>query len=554
MDQETLKKNIFKAIGQQPYNAQRYSDGLSFVLNVFDDDIKTALEYSAELKELCLHGIKTQHAIRGEIDMVYRKILLMEAPYVFDSYLLYLEIRRKPREKFYLPRRDKLLPVVQDLQDLEDDLLDELFISMPPRVGKTTLVMFFLTWIAGRHPEMSNLYSAYSDVITSALYSGILEVIRDEFTYTWHEIFPNVKLAHTDAQDETVDFDRQKRYPTITCRSLYGTLNGACDCQGYLISDDLIGGIEEALNKDRLRSAQSKVENNLIPRAKERAKLLWIGTRWSLIDPIGVRMELVTNDPAYADRRVKIISIPALDPETERSNFEYRFGVGFSTKFYLQRRASFERQDDMASWFAQYQQEPIERDGALFTPGSMKFYNGILPEGEPDVVKMACDTAFGGGDYVSAPVAYIYGSTVYIADAVFDNADKKITRPEVVSLIVRNKVKFAQFEANNGGEDYAEYVDEKVRSAGHRCTITSKPAPSHTKKEVRIYNAAPDIREWYFLEDGKRSPQYSKFMNNLFSFKINGKNKNDDAPDSCAMLADLINNGLAHVEVVARPF
>lgn len=550
---EELKRNIFKAIERQPYNIKRYEDGLSFVLNVFDEDKETAFQYSSELKEYCLKGIRTQEGIRGEIDVVYRKILLLEAPYIFDSYLLYLEIRRKPREKFYLPRRDKLFHVVQDLQGLEDDKLDELFISMPPRVGKTTLVMFFLTWIAGKHPEISNLYSAYSDVITSAMYSGILEVVRDEITYTWHEIFPEVKLSHTNAQDETVDFNRQKRYPTITCRSLYGTLNGACDCQGYLISDDLIGGIEEALNKDRLHSAQSKVDNNLIPRAKEKAKLLWIGTRWSLIDPIGIRMELVTNDSAFSERRVKVISIPALDPETDESKFEYRFGVGFSTKFYRQRRASFERQDDMASWFAQYQQEPIEREGALFTPGNMKFFNGILPEGEPDVVKMACDTAFGGGDFVSAPVAYVYGSDVYIVDVVFDNSDKKITRPEVISLILRNKVRFAQFESNNGGEDYAEYVDDEVRAKGHRCTIMKKPAPTHTKKEVRIYNAAPDIREWYFLEDGKRSTQYSKFMNNLFSFKVNGKNKNDDAPDSCAMLCDLLAGGAARVEVTTRP-
>jgi hypothetical protein len=554
MVNDELKIKIYTCIKQTPNNLKYYEDGLSVVLLKAEEDIRTALEWSKELKTLCLMGIKQQKDIRADLDVIYKKLLLLESPYIFDSYMLYLERKRPPRERFYLPRKEKLAVIVQALQDLEDDKLDELFISQPPRTGKTTLVMFFLTWIAGKYPEISNLYSAYSDVITSALYTGILEVIKDDVTYAWKEVFPNATIAHTDAADETIDIGRVKRYPTITCRSLYGTLNGACDCSGYLIGDDLIGGIEEALNPDRLIATWSKVDNNFIPRAKERSKILWIGTRWSIIDPIGKRQDLVLNSPEYGNRRVAVVSVPALDPETDESNFEYNYGVGFSTAFYRQRRASYERQDDMASWFAQYQNEPIERDGALFTPGNMRFYNGVLPEGEPDNVLMACDVAFGGGDYLSAPVAYRYGNTVFIPDVVFDNSDKKVTRPLVADCIVRNGVKQAQFEANNGGDDYKDWVDAEVKNRKHKCTITSKMAPTTTKKEVRIYNASPDIREWYFLEEGKRSPQYSKFMGQLYSFKINGKNKNDDAPDSLAQLDDLmLHSPVAVVEVCQRP-
>lgn len=131
------------------------------------------------------------------------------------------------------------------------------------RVGKTTLVLFFVTWIIGRNDEMSNLYSAFSDIITNAFYRGVLEVIQDPYTYTWSDVFPNSKVKETNAKDETININRKKRYPSLTCRSLYGTLNGACDCNGFLISDDLLGDIEEALNKDRLVAAWSKVDNVL---------------------------------------------------------------------------------------------------------------------------------------------------------------------------------------------------------------------------------------------------------------------------------------------------
>ena len=535
-----LNNVILAKIKKQPNDFTAYEDLFSICRSDIETHKKEALQYSTRLREICEQNIRKLDGdiIPKLIDLV-RRTLLFEAPHLFDSYMLYLEINRKPNERFYKPRRKKLKIVVDAIQELVDDELDELFISMPPRVGKTTLIMFALTWIMGRDSERSNLYSAYSDVITSAMYSGVLEVINDSHTYTWHEIFPNSKIANTNAKDEIVNIDRKKRYPSLTCRSLYGTLNGACDCNGFLVSDDLIGGIEEALNKDRLVSAWSKVDNNLIPRAKEQAKKLWVGTRWSIIDPAGLRMDLLENDPAFANCRYKIINIPALDPITDESNFEYDYGVGFSTEYYRQRRASFERNDDMASWNAQYMGEPIEREGTLFSPGDMLFFNGVLPDTEPDRIFMAVDPAFGGGDFVSAPICFQYGNVGYIPDVIFDASDKKITRPRVIEKILKYKIQAARFEANNGGEDYKEWIENELKKLGYRLNITSKKAPTNKRKEQRIFDKAPEIRELYYLEAGKRSKEYNMFMHNLFAFKITGKNKNDDAPDSLAMLIEM---------------
>lgn len=551
-----LEEVILSKIKKAPAEFQPYEDLFSVCRASLNTNREEALHYSAELRSLCEKNIRLLNgAIIKDLINLSNRTLLFEAPFVFDSYMRYLEINRKPAERFYMPRRKRLKEVVDAIQDLVDNKLDELFISMPPRVGKTTLILFALTWMIGRNSELSNLYSAYSDIITAAMYSGVLEIINDSYTYTWHEIFPNSKIVATNAKDEIINIDRKKRYPSLTCRSLYGTLNGACDCNGFLISDDLIGGIEEALNKDRLASAWFKVDNNLIPRAKESAKLLWVGTRWSMVDPAGIRMELLENDPAYKSRRYRIINIPALDPETDESNFDYNYGVGFSTEYYRQRRASFERNNDMASWNAQYMGEPIERDGALFTPDDMRFYNGVLPEGVPDRIFMACDPAFGGGDFVSAPVGVQYGNDVYIPDLVFNSGDKKVTRPMVVATILRNKVQSARFEANNGGEEYEEWVEKELKNRGYRLNITSKKAATTKRKEMRIFEKAPEIREFYFLEPGKRTKEYNQFMVNLFSFKITGKNKNDDAPDSLAMLVEMKDDAFGSVpEIFRRSF
>lgn len=418
----------------------------------------------------------------------------------------------------------------------------------------TSLLLFFVTWIIGRNSEASNLYSAYSDVITKAFYNGALEIINDPATYKWHDVFPECKIVSTNSQDETLNLDRKKRYPSLTCRSLYGTLNGACDCNGFLISDDLIGGIEEALNKDRLVAAWSKVDNNLLPRAKETAKVLWCGTRWSIADPAGNRMNLLQNDERFKDRRYKIINLSALD-ENDESRFDYDYKVGFSTDYYRQRRASFEKNNDMASWLAQYMGEPIEREGTLFTSDGFRYYNGVLPESVPDRIFMAVDPAWGGGDFVASPVCFQYGEDIYVHDAVYNNGDKKITQPLLVSMVLKHNVQAMELEANKTTEDYKNGVEEKLKEKKYRLNITTRTAQGKDGKHQRIFDKAPDIRDYMiFRESGKRSKEYELFMQNVFAFKMFGKNKNDDAPDSLCMAMNMAHNPVGAYEVFKRPF
>lgn len=548
---EKLIPKIFAKIKKTPRDITAYNDLFSLCRNLEETNFKLAHETNKALREKVIDAMHRRYDVSGFFEL-YKKTLLFDAPHFFDCYLLYLEINRRPNERFYQPRRRVLKQVVDALQLLVDDELDELFISMPPRVGKTTILMLFVTWIIGRNSEMSNLYSAYSDTITKAFYNGVLETINDPVTYLWKDIFPDAKIVQTNSQEEIINIDRRKRYPSLTCRSLYGTLNGACDCNGFEISDDLIGGIEEALNKDRLMSAWSKVDNNLLPRAKENAKILWCGTRWSMIDPAGLRMDLLENDERFKGRRYKIINLSALDEEDE-SQFDYDYGVGFSTEYYRQRRASFERNNDMASWLAQYMGEPIERDGALFTPDEFRYYNGVLPEGDPDRVFMAVDPAFGGGDFVASPVCFQYGEDIYVHDVVYDSGDKRITQPLLANAVITYDVQAMQIEANKSTEAYKDGVESELKKHKRKINLTTKAAPSDKAKFQRIFDKAPDIREsMIFRESGKRNKAYSLFMQNVFSYKMFAKNKNDDAPDSLAMAISMVRTASNKAQVFKR--
>jgi predicted phage terminase large subunit-like protein len=474
---------------------------------------------------------------------LHKRSLLFDAPIDFDAYLQYVEFDREPSKRFYLPRRRIIKPIVDSLQQIEDDELDLLAISLPPGTGKTTLGIFFLSWQMGKYPDMPNLASAHSDKLTRSFYDGVLNIITDP-EYLWKDVFPGVQIAGTNSKDETIDLGKPKRFKTLTCRSIDGSLTGATRSERILYADDLVSGIEEALSKDRLDNLWDKYTNDLKSRKKLGCKEIHIATRWSVHDPIGRLERQYEGNP-----RAKFFALPALN-ENDESNFDYDYGVGFDTKYFLDMRASL----DDVSWKCLFQNEPIEREGLLFPEEELLYYNGVLPDGEPDRKVSVCDIAWGGGDSLSMPICYVYGEDAYVVDVVFNNGDKEVTRPIVVGKLKQHLPHQTRFEANNGGDEYADKVDEMLRKEGIKLNISHRKSPSTASKLSRIIQAAPDIKKLYFLDKKHRSKEYSKFMKELTSFMQTGKNKHDDAADSLAMLTVLLAQPGGSVEIIKRPF
>jgi len=544
-DMEEIRKalEVFK-------NEEKYSEWLDCLAHLKDggEDIKQGLN---EFRNALLRG---NYGDKNELMKRSYRIMARDD---FDSFMLYIEWDRKTTEKFWLPRRKKLMHIARALQRLEDDELDELFLSQPPRTGKSTLILFFLLWCMLRNSERSNLYTSYSDGVCTVFYNGLLEILSDPYTYLWKDVFPDSKVAGTNAKELLLNLDRPKRYATFTGRSLYGALNGGCDASGYIVADDLHSGIEEAMNPERLNAAWFKVENNLLTRnANGTAKLLWIGTRWSLRDAIARREDIVRNEATYKGRRFEVINVPALD-ENDQSNFEYDYGKGFTSEYYIQRRASFERNNDMASWLAQYQGEPIEREGTVFNSDELRFYNGVLPDGDPDRVFMAIDPAWGGGDYVAAPVCVQFGDDIYIPGVVYNKGEKMVTQPLIKQLVVKYNVAALYVEGTRVTRTYADELDKMLRDNGIRVNMqTSVKHFTGTGKMQRILDKAGEIRErMIFLEEAKRNAEYKQFMQNVLRLAIvSSKKQHDDAPDSLAMAISFSHGVGSSVQIAKRVF
>lgn len=470
----------------------------------------------------------------------------------FDSFLIWNEMDRPPHERFYLPRRKHLKCVVDVLQEAADGKLDELFLSMPPRVGKSTTIQLFLVWYAARFPEKANLYCSYAQGPAETFLDGALEFYNDP-TYRLQQLFPQSKVVYQNKQNGNIDLRRCKKYKSITVKSLYGSLNGLCDCNGILIGDDLLSGIEEALNSEALAKANIRVNNNLLSRAKEGSIKIWLGTRWHPNDPLGTRINMIETQPEYANLRYKIFNVPALD-ENDCSNFNYDYGVGFSTEYYRKLRAQFEAGDDMASWSAQYQGEPYFREGLLYPEECLRRYYE-LPEGDPDSIVAVCDTKAQGKDYAVLPVAYIYGRDVYIDEVVCDNGLPEVVNAKCADVLVRKKVQMCRFESNSAGFMIADKVNEMVKERGHRCHITKKYTTAN--KLTKIIQNSSYVKERFLFRDRSvcsGMSDYNKMLKFLTHFTIDEKNKNDDVPDALSMLAEYIESLIGVQIQVVDPF
>ena len=273
-----------------------------------------------------------------------------------------------------------------------------------------------------------------------------------------------------------------------------------------------------------------------------------VGTRWNVLDPLGRVETAEKNNPRYRFRK-----IPALN-ENDESNFQYDYGVGFSTKYYKNLRKRLDKNE----WMAKYQQSPFIREGLLFPSDELNYYNGVLPDGEC-LKAAACDVAWGGGDSLSMPFGAAFGSReegpIYIPDWVFNGGDKEVTRPLVVAKCLQNEPNMVRFEANNGGDEYADKVDALLQDQGVKMNISWRKASNQIGKLAKIIQYAPDIkRRCVFLQEDKRSPEYQAAMDELNMFTQAGSNLHDDAPDGLVQLLLLISGEVyAKCEAMKRP-
>lgn len=513
------------------------------------------------------------HDIKGGYKLVnqFYEVLRLESFYRFESFIYFMERKRNWSKRFYYPRRKTLNIVAQDLEDLENRKIKFYGLSMPSRVGKSTICIFFLSWVALRRPNSHSAMGGHSGILAKGFYKELMNLFTtEEYTFAelfayWHPEYANAALPTDKSADEfTITLGDPDRFATVTCRGIDGTWIGAVDVSkdGYLYVDDLVRDREHSLSPARMENTYQEYLNKMVDRKNDGARELMVGTLWNVLDPLERMRKQYEHDPQYRFRK-----IPALN-ENDESNFAYEIN-GFSTEYYRDMRDKL----DNAEWMAKFMQQPYVREGLLYT--DLRLFNGILPDGDFRRIGVV-DVAWGGGDSLSMPIGAEYeNGDVYIYDWVFNKGTKEVTIPLVVGRIIGNEIRQTRFEGNTGGDLYCQYVDEKLQEQDYKCSCTSRKAPNKVEKLSKIIAYSGDVkRKFIFLDTHRptqeqmkkdsdlgvtryyRNDEYQAAMDELSMFVSIGGNEHDDAADGLTQLEMFIENpnNTAKVEAAVNPF
>ena len=545
-----IKKN---GIDEQVINA--YVDACSVAING-EKDVEYGLQLTERAKDIIERFCKDKtggtiwdlekyafdHKTTYELINKKYEVLLLEAQNkIVDSYFQYIEKKREPKDRFYMPRRKQLIKIglVDALQGMIDDKYDILCVSLVPGAGKSTIEKFFHSAVAGWFPKDYSLFYSHSGDITRMYYDGVYDIVTNDDDYAWHDIFPNLSVTSTNAKMEQFNIGKYKPFPSVQCTSVGSKNAGKVRASKFLLVDDMIGGIEEALNPTILDKLWDKYAVDARQRKTQDTdgkpcKEIHIATRWSVHDVIGRIQNMYIGNP-----RVKTISVPDVDPVTGESNFDYEYG-GFTKEFFADQQLLM----DEISYRCLYKQEPIEREGLLFPDDKIRRYFN-LPHGEPEIITAQCDTKGKGTDYFVMPILQKYGEDYYCVDCVCDNtADYEMQYENASNILVNNQVQECEFERNAGGDRVAMEVNKRVENKGWICNITD--VPTETNKEARIFQCSNWILQHIIFKDQslyKPNEPYGVMMSLLKQYSVSGKKQLDDVPDVFSNFALRITKG-----------
>lgn len=549
-----------------------YEQRLWLLRGILDTDAYSSehdIEYSTSSKELAINVCELVHSLGAYCSITEKtncgyKDKNGNFVKCKNSYVLHIVQKKDAEPFFYIKRKkDKFKPKRQEIKRFITDIVyvgeeecqciyidDEshLYITDDYIIThNTTLEKFFHSAVIGWFPTDFNLFYSHSSDITRMYYDGVYDIVTNNIEYTWGEIFPGLSVTSQNAKMEQFNIGKYKPFPSVQCTSVGSKNAGKVRANRFLLCDDLIGGIEEALNKNRLDSLWNVYSVDARQRKIPGCKEIHIATRWSVHDVIG-RLQRLYN----GSNRVKFIAVPDIDPITGESNFSYDVN-GFDVNFFKDQQLAM---DDI-SYRCLYKNEPIEREGMLYHEDDLRRYSS-LPLREPDAILGICDVKNKGTDFMFLPCFYQYDEDYYLVDCVCDdNTDYGVQYERLSNLIVEHNMQQCEFESNSGGDRVSFEVNKLVEKKGGRCNITDKP--TETNKETRIIVNADWIKKHVLFRDKenyKAKDDYGIMMSWLLCYSTVGKNVHDDVPDGMANFALYVTSKkkIAKVEVVHNPF
>lgn len=418
---------------------------------------------------------------------------------------------------FYNEERPFLKDLAERLQwFIEQKESQIMVVNMPPRHGKSRTATKFVQWLFGKYgTHIKVMTGSYNETLSSTFAKQVRDCIAEERTpgvTVYNDIFPDTKIKYGEASASkwALEGSQQANY---LATSPSGTATGfGCN---IMIIDDLIKNVEEAYNANTLQKMIDWFTNTMLSRTENGFKLIIIMTRWCNDDLAGYILANYEN--------VVHINYKAVQDDGEMLCDEI-----LSKEDYLLKTKNMNK--DIV--FANYQQEPIDVKGRLYT--GFKTYTDI-PKDENgnslfEYILNYTDTADTGGDFLCSICYGVYGASYYILDVLFTKDAMEFTEPKTAEMLTRNHVGCAIIESNNGGRGFARNVERECRDRKNFHTVIKWFHQSQNKVARILSNSTSVMNNVLFPVNWK--DLWPDFAEDIMKYQKEGKNAHDDAADA----------------------
>lgn len=438
---------------------------------------------------------------------------------------------------FYKDERTYLKELCNTLQSLyEGKLLQEdgtpykkLVIQLPPRHGKSRTLTNFSAWILGKNVKNKLITGSYNDDLAQDFSRFTRDIISQERAkekdIIYCDIFPETRIKHGDSSYKKWALEGQ--FFNYKGTGIGGSITGRGS--NILITDDPIKDAETAYNDTALKKIWLWYVGTFLSRVEEGGIQIICMTPWCKKDLVSRILE--------KENDWYIISMPVYDgnkmlcPEL------------FSYDTFIERKDI----SDEAIFSANYMMKRIDIEGLLYGT-NFKTYTD-LPKDEDgkeltSANRMWADTADKGSDYLCAIFGRKYKGYTYITDVYYTKDSVETTEPELAFRIIDHKATHARIEGNAGGHAIGNHI-KRILEDKYKWYGTIFDYFTQTKnKESRILSNAAQVKEKIiFPVDWKQ--RWPDFYRDVTTFMKEGKNANDDAPDTLTQIVecDIIGGG-----------
>jgi hypothetical protein len=418
----------------------------------------------------------------------------------------------------FFSKRDFLHEIAIGFQQIEEKKINSLSVSMPPRAGKSYITSLFCAWVIGRNPTESVMRNTCTATLYLKFSYDVRTIVKSD---KFKQVFNNVHLSDDKANLQGWNTNHSKQVGYFGA-GVGGTIIGF-GATKIGVTDDLYRNLEDALSdtvNDRIIQWKEATHDS---RFESGCARIDIGTRWSINDVIGRNIQQKIYD--------KSIIVAALNENNESFCTDV-----MTTEEYLTKK----KRTDPSIWAAEYQQEPVDIKGRLFS--DLKFISTTDLNSIKDKIEGCIgyvDVADQGADYTAMAILAVINKDFYLVDYVFNKSNTDVTLPLIVAKLNEWKVTYCRVESNSMGAMFARQIQKEVKTK-------ILQVHNSTNKQTRILMNSVFIQQRInFLQSG--TPENELFIENVLNYSKEGKNKNDDAPDCLAGLSIFAQSMFKHL-------